>query len=224
MAHPIRVIVLAAALLVALGALGWRAAQHDVRPTPSAPEPWVPMPRTGMDASRREMRATLRTDIDVGGVTPLSSTCGYRDEGAPDRYRLVLTKDRYFSEVRRIDVVVESPDRIVVSVQAINPVSGGEGPKAPVGTSTMTWKAVEPLRRAWRDSPIWNRPQRSECTHSRWLSMEACIDRAYALRMAVCETDTREAYDALWEVVTTTLPPPPDPPWELRPPPKPGMH
>ena len=224
MTRPLRIIGITSALLAGVSALGWRAGQPDVLPLQSAPEPWVPLPRTGTTATSLEGRWQLIAALEQGGAGSLVRTCGSRRGDPRDQYRLELTKDRFFTERRQILVQIESPDRIMVSVQALHPASWDHVPAAPVTTVTLPWSALEPLRRTWRESPIWNGPERFMCTHSRWLTMEACIDGAYALRQSMCESGLHDAYDALWEVATRTLPPPPAPPWDPFPPPPPSMR
>ena len=222
MTRPLRIIGTTASLLVAVCALGWRAGQQDALPMPPAPEPWVPLPRTGTTATSLEGRWQLIAALEEGGAGSLVRTCGFRDDSAPDRYRLQIAQDEMQTGLREVTLRVDSTERIVISVRALHPGWRTDVPPAPVITATLPWSKLEPLRRAWAGSGMWNEPPEGYCMPFRPLVMEACVDGEYALRQWDCMSHGKD-YETLWNAVTVSLPEaPPHPSWTLPPPPVPG--
>ena len=217
MTRPLRIIGITSALLAAVSALGWRAAQHDAPPKPPAPEPWVPLPRTGMDASEHE----LRYQLSAQGNNDFSTACGApTDMAPPDRYRLRIAQDAWGKGARDIVIEVDGPDALRVTVTSDAeppapppPIPGEEATQTDVVPAQRRFTTVRlqraelaPLRDAWRGSAAWHGPQQGSCKDGRPLLMEACVAGRYGRRNATC--DDGDTHPAMWDAVTTLLPPP----------------
>ena len=217
MSRSLRIIGITAALLAAMATLGWRAARQDALPMPPAPEPWVPLPRTGMDASGHELRYQLQSE----GGNDFSTACGAPTNMAPpDRYRLRIAQDAWGKGARDIVIEVDGPDTLRVTVTSDEvppapppPTPGEEDSQAEAVTAEPRFTTVRlpratlaPLRDAWRGSAAWHGPQQGPCKDGRPLLMEACVAGRYARRNATC--DHGDTHPAMWDAATTLLPPP----------------
>ena len=186
-------------------------------PTPSmrtlaGPSPWIPLPASGMDASQasvRDLLSSLASD-------DLAATCGWRDAGIREHYRLLISRD-VWGDHRQIDIVPQD-DSLDISIR-----DGGFPPPPPPGTVgddddtrivpvmhiRLARSAAEPLRRAWNTQRLWHAPQSEvHCLDGKPLRLEACVNGRFAARSRTCDVAAHSDREALWHGVDSLLPKP----------------
>lgn len=178
--------------------------------------PWIPLPRSGMDAADPALRELLSSHY--AGMYPLAGTCGMHDDATQrERYRLRISRDGW-GDYRAIEIVPLG-DWLDVSVRDDGPPPAPERresakgafdvtPERPVVHARIRRRDAEPIRRAWDTPALWHAKQASfaGCLDGRHVILEACIDGHYALRHRDC--DAAEPARELWGAVTTLLPAP----------------
>ena len=180
---------------------------------PSEPPPWIPLPASGMDASRNPVRQLLSFRLPGADF---ALRCGDVDDDGTDRYRLWISKNTW-DDSRNYDFVVQG-EWLDVSVRngfvLSAPFPGAI--QSSVETATVTevharlrLRDAEPIREAW-DSPwLWHAEQgRIGCNDGRTMFLQACVRGRYAARDRNCDTAAFPEGQALWEAVTALLPAP----------------
>lgn len=223
--RPIAVACMALTLSVLVGA--WLIAPRPAfHPPVTADGPWIPLPRSGMDAGGYDMRMAVSRGFlrDDDTETPVALSCG-ANPNAPDEPHYRAWIGDGFSEAPyrtwKIDIIVRGNTANVSVREAPSPPM----PPRSIGPRNETWvtparlavvplDALEPVRRAWDTEAVWHRTQERMWCDGRTAFLEACVAGRYAARDRGCDLDRGIAQ--LWSVFQMTLPTPEAGRWERR--------
>ena len=225
-------------LVVAIGAALALLHAFGARPThesPASESPWIPLPRSGMDAQSWELRTMLirRTNDNADPTYGLSGAslpmrCGeygnYKEAGQklPDEY--VATVGDYWSQdgarswrveftVWGDDIEVRTIDRDAARPKlSIDQFRRRESPYPPGTESRFSRQQLAFLARAWQQPGLWHEAQAQgipQCLDGWTIVLEACVAGRYAIRDRSCGADG-ETIKAFWQAIQK-LPPPPKP-------------
>lgn len=178
--------------------------------------PWIPLPRSGMDAADPLIRELLRSPFrENHGLSP--SCGGYHDDGS-ERYRIVISRNAW-EDFREIEIVPHGEWLDIAVRDAFPPqppdphqVGAKQGEYIeihPTMRVRISRSDAEPIRRAWDTYGLWHAEQKPlGCADGRPLTLEACIGGRYAIRHRNCDVDAYASTHQLWDAVTTLLPKP----------------
>ncbi|MFT4178907.1 MAG: hypothetical protein QM612_05500 [Thermomonas sp.] len=196
----------------------------------AASEPWIALPRSGMDATIPEIRKLMLRAYAFGneydGYKTLAFQCGdlYHDSPITERYIARIGESAFDPSWKvvmdikgdNIDITWGSggtvppppppPPGINSDSQLIEPVSTTQKPRA----------AMERIRTLWQNEALWHAPQDAAafgCLDGNPVFLEACVHGRYAARARNCNLPAFDATDQLWQAFNELLPPPPEPEW-----------
>lgn len=213
---PISVMLWVVAFAAAGASLSWLHARRSALPSVEFPS-WIPLPMSGMDASRPALRGLLVSPIKA--TSDLAATCGMYDDGSErERYRIRISRNAW-EDFREIEIVPRG-DWLEVAVRDGFPPPPPEPPHdgtpqreydeiRPTIHVRLHQRDAEPIRRAWNTRALWHAEQTPlGCADGRPVTLEACIAGRYAVRHRNCDADADVQAQRLWEAVTTVLPNP----------------
>jgi hypothetical protein len=209
-------VVLWVALIAAVGVyLALLPGQRRAPPAVVDP-PWIGLPQTGMDASQAPLRELL---VQSSGTRHrLSATCGKGHDAERERYRLWVSRNTWH-DFREIEFVPRG-EWLEVSVRDGLPPPPPEPPSDrapapeyvevhPVVHARIRRRDAEPIRRAWDTQGLWHAAQKPlGCADGRPITLEACIDGRYAIRLRHCDADAHLPTQDIWDAVERLLPAP----------------
>jgi hypothetical protein len=214
---PISVMLWVVAFAAAGASLSWWQARRSALPPVEDPS-WIPLPASGMDASRPGLRELLVSRYD--GANDLAATCGMYDDGAErERYRIRISRNAW-EDFREIEIVPRG-EWLEIAIRDGFPPPLPEPPRD--GTSRREYDPIhpathvrirrrdaEPIRRAWDSAGLWHAEQEHlpGCMDGRAVTLEACIVGRYAIRRRNCDAGADVPTQRLWEAITAAFPKP----------------
>ena len=180
-----------------------------------ASRPWIPPPRTGMDASSEAVRTLIARLSDS-----LAASCSEDPEASRgERYVLGIGRDpwarRWGIDVSVRGSVIEAAIGHAAGMPTSPPPPPGipyesdDGARRPPLRITLTHAQMQHISDAWNDEGLWHAPQQTNafhCADGRLISLESCVDGRYHARMRHCGGQTGAGTERLWKAVSPLLP------------------
>ena len=173
------------------------------------PAPWIPLPSSGMDASRAPVRDLLSSSLP--DIDTFASACGHDDDGRPERYLMTEIREgwknthsiEFLPSDETVDVMFRQG---VLQSPSIDAASDVDPPVGRLAHTRLSRPTAEPIRRLWNTRLLWHAEQSAfGCSHGGMAILQACVRGRYAIRLRDCGPEITAARAALWEAATSSL-------------------
>ncbi len=197
-------------------------------PPPSRPPalesaPWIPLPASGMDASRPTIRGLLSTSFP--DIDDFAWRCGHRDDGVSERYLLTDMRDPW-EPTSSVEFVPAGASIVVVirksvplpPIEAVAACADRDrAEQASFSRRYLSRQSLAPVRMLWDTQVLWHGEQEIfGCSHGGMTILQACVRGRYAIRVRDCGPQISSARSALRNAVASVLPEVAQPPAKAR--------